>query len=1160
MNEANLVSENFGFQPDNFKITDMDLKADIGGYQYETKTLRDQIRLRPDTYIGSDIGISNEKVWVATMEDNTFKCVYDSYPLASAIIGISKEVLDNATDNVERSRIENIDPGIIEIVMTNNCLSVKNYGKPIDVVIHHKEGCWVPQQLFGVLLTSDCYDDSVERYKIGRNGYGVKLTNIFSTEFNLRVADPKRQLLYTQKWSDGMQTREDPIIKRFDQVEGLDCGYTQILFNPDFQYFYQNSELNEWLPAMHNVMLYKAMGMSFAAQIETTFNGTKLDFRDIEKFFSCHLPMDPLRNQLKWESSDGKNAFMIADTPGKGTSAAYVNGTPVHEGNHVNSYLKAIFVKLKEHFETKFKKKVTVVHLKKHITILLRVTLDKPTFDSQIKRRLVQPKNIKIKIPLSIQNAVMKWQIDNELRKIFNMKTKASKFARKKKVHVRKVTDAVKAGVKGESHKCSLILTEGETGCTLALKGLKFLPGGLEYNGVYPLRGIVMNTTKSSKLRIDNNVELSGIMQILGAEKGIDYTIPENYAKLRYGKIVFMCDTDDDGYHIVGLLLNFVFQYLKTLAPFEFALSLMTPVAEAKKGRTLIPFYYHKQYLQWQKNTTDLSSWKVSYKKGLGSWNTEDPVLKKLFAKPIITTYAVDPHTDSTLKLAFDVKEANSRKLWISDYDEDFIPHVTAPRPVTEFFQEEYRSFCKAVVKRTIPRLMDGMKPIHRKILYCMFLKFPKGGKKKDPIKLIQFAGFVMEKAGYHHGEQALYNSIIIMGQRYLTGPNNLPLLNGEGNHGDRRLRGKDASPARYLKTSLFDVAHYIYRKEDEPLFEYLYDEGERIEPKEMYPVIPMAIVNKTEGIGVGWSTKIPAHNPEVVTQWVIDWVLEVKKQRGTSLDDLVIDVANKPELIPYWKGYTGEIRRIANSPYEVFLNLGSFTKQLYMTCVTELPAEMTIEYYKRWLTKEEEIYNDYGKPPEDDKPRRTPILRTFNQHKPPPEVDFRISGMSHPDVDKLKLVKTIRLSNMVLIDKDEKPRKFNYVFEILCEWCKNRLVIYKKRKDHIIGSYSEKLKTTSLKYQFVMDVVEGRLILKNRDKKTQIVPYMKSKGYPYSGDKSFLKMPIGSITRNKLLQLQKQIGDIKNKLEYYKTTWYGDLWLNDLKELKVEIAKLYAK
>lgn len=1131
----------------------------VGGQQYQRLEHRDQIRLRPDTYIGSPTGVTSEPIWTAKiLGEGTIRVEHLTVQVSAAIIGISKEVFDNATDNVERSVMEGIDPGNIQVAMSNDSVTVRNHGKHIPVVIHHVEKIWTPQMLFGVLLTSDNYEDTISRYKIGRNGYGVKLTNIFSVIFQVIIGDPVNKLQYTQTWTDAMTKISEPIIEPYDGP-----GFTQITFAPDFNYFYEsNIATKAFLSSMEGFYLNRTMEMSYAAQVITYFNGIELDYRNAVTFFNAHFEgLDTARRQIHWVSPDKRQEFVIADTPGKGFAHAFVNGTPVHQGQHVNEYLKAVFEDIISEFKDKHGKKVSVLHLKKHVSILLRVTLDKPVFDSQIKKMLMKP-TPKPQIGKKIQREIRKWDTEEELKKFFNMKSKVKEDHRDKPKRIAKVTHAIQSGSSNfqERLKCTLILTEGETGKTLAMKGFKHLPGGMQYNGIYPLRGKPMNIERHTEEKISANNELSDILNILNADVDIDYyKNPQECQKLRYGKIGLMMDADYDGYHIDGLLIKFIYSRLRSLAPFEFVVIIMTPVIEGFKAGQRLAFYHQKQHAKWMRQN-DPHGWEFKYRKGLGSWDTDPKTLKALFEKPVIVTLEIDSTTDDILTLAFNKKFAAERRQWIAAYDPNSEVVIRTPRPVTDFFMEEFRDYSKASVIRAIPRLMDGMKPVHRKILYAMFKKFPKSDKKHKTIKIPQFGGFVMEKSGYHHGEQALYTTIIGMGQRYITGPNNIPVVESEGNFGDRRMRGDDKSPARYLFCRLAPITRYIYRQEDEPLWEILYDDGDPVEPKEMYPVIPMALVNKCEGISTGWSTKIPCHDPRVVLEWVRQWVEEKKAKRHIPKEELSINVADKPELKPWWRQYTGNLIRIKNHPFEAYRNEGRFDYQHHTIFIREIPAEVSIERYKNWGEKIEDLYHE--------KPEEA-LFRSFLMCTEPPNIDFRINGLSTPTLAKLNLVRTITLSNLVLIGKDDVPKKYAYTYEIVCEWCYDRLEIYERRKAYLIGDKEDELKRITLKYMFIMDVVEGRLELRNRPR-SEIIPYMKAKGYPYGSSKkksknphekkesNFLAIPIGTITREKSEKLRQKLGAVQAELDYYRNVLPEDLWLKDLEELRIQIDKMY--
>ena len=122
----------------------------------------------------------------------------------------------------------------------------------------------------------------------------------------------------------------------------------------------------------------------------------------------------------------------------------------------------------------------------------------------------------------------------------------------------------------------------------------------------------------------------------------------------------------------------------------------------------------------------------------------------------------------------------------------------------------------------------------------------------------------------YHHGEQSLNQTIVSMAQDYV-GSNNLNLLQPNGQFGTRLLGGKDSASPRYIYTCVAPITHTIMKNEDESLLQAQYEEGIRIEPVCFLPVVPMVLINGATGIGTGWSTTIPNHNPiEIVDRMIM--------------------------------------------------------------------------------------------------------------------------------------------------------------------------------------------------------------------------------------------------------------------------------------------------
>lgn len=158
---------------------------------YQKKSQLEHILLRPDTYIGS-IEKHTQTLWVYENEEMVNRPV----TYVPGLYKIFDEILVNAADNKQRD--PKMDSVKVVIDVAQNLISVCNSGDGVPVEIHQEEGVYVPEMIFGHLLTSSNYNDNEKKTTGGRNGYGAKLTNIFSTEFTIETADGKRQKQYKQ--------------------------------------------------------------------------------------------------------------------------------------------------------------------------------------------------------------------------------------------------------------------------------------------------------------------------------------------------------------------------------------------------------------------------------------------------------------------------------------------------------------------------------------------------------------------------------------------------------------------------------------------------------------------------------------------------------------------------------------------------------------------------------------------------------------------------------------------------------------------------------------------------------------------------------------------------------------------------------------------------
>ena len=136
------------------------------------------------------------------------------------------EILVNAADNFQR---DNSMTSIkIDIDAKSNMISIWNNGAGIPVAMHEKENCMVPEMIFGQLLTSSNYNDDEKKTTGGRNGYGAKLANIFSTKFVLETCDTKRNKTFKMTWKHNMSEKSQA-----EMGKSMGMDFTKITFYPD---------------------------------------------------------------------------------------------------------------------------------------------------------------------------------------------------------------------------------------------------------------------------------------------------------------------------------------------------------------------------------------------------------------------------------------------------------------------------------------------------------------------------------------------------------------------------------------------------------------------------------------------------------------------------------------------------------------------------------------------------------------------------------------------------------------------------------------------------------------------------------------------------------------------------------------------------------------
>ncbi|KAG0442401.1 DNA topoisomerase 2 [Dictyocoela muelleri] len=1082
---------------------------------YQKKTPIEHILLRPDTYIGS---IEREPSQMYVWDDNEKKIKSKNISYVPGLYKIFDEIIVNAADN--KIRDKNMDKIKVDINKELKTISVFNNGQGIPVKIHAKEKVYVPELIFGNLLTSSNYDDKEKKVTGGRNGYGAKLCNIFSEEFIVETADQSVGLKYFQRYRKNMSEKEDPVIKPY-----IGPDYTKITFKPDFKRFGMDGFDDDILELMYK-RVYDLAGI--LKNVYVYLNGEKIPVRNFKEYIQLYTGSETkIVHEIvndRWEI-----AFTASDEQFQQVS--FVNSICTSKGGtHVNHVMDQIIEPLIELVKRKEKGiSIKPFQVKNCCFIFINSLIENPAFDSQTKENLtlrVASFGSKCKPSDKFIKEIGKTDI---IEKIVSMarakqsqdlkRTDGSKTTRLS--GMAKLDDANYAGTK-QSPKCSLILTEGDSAKTMAISGLSVVDRG--YYGVFPLRGKLLNVREATHKQIMENAEINNIKKILGLQHGKVY---ESVESLRYGHVIIMTDQDFDGSHIKGLLINMFDYFFPSLLKIpEFLQVFITPIVRATRNKQTVEFFTIPEYEQWKAQNNNAKGWHIKYYKGLGTSTSEDA--KRYFSdlnKHIKSFNPMDNNDKEMIDLAFNKKKADSRKTWLANFEPGTFLDNSQPKiSITDFVNRELILFSMADNIRSIPSVVDGMKPGQRKVLFACFKR-----NLRQEMKVAQLAGYVAEHSAYHHGEASLCSTIVNLAQKFV-GSNNINLLMPEGQFGSRIMGGKDASSARYISTRLSELSRIIFNEKDDPLLKFLNEDNQSIEPDFYVPIIPMVLVNGADGIGTGWSTSIPNYNPIDIVRNIYN-LMEEKELN---------------ELTPYYRGFTGNIE-LQGDKFKIDGELEIHDDELV---IKELPVGVWTQNYKEFLVslQSEGVIKDIY---EYHTERTVYFLIKFPKEKPPKNKEALKK--------KFKLSTTISINNIVCFDERGKIRKYT-INDIQRDFYRLRLDFYLKRKEYHLKRLQEQLIKVENKVRFIKAVVDGELIVQKR--KTAVISLeLEQKNYLKIEDSYdyLLNMSIKSMTVEKIDELQNEYENMCKEYQLLLKKTPNELWREDLEVFIKEYEKMAA-
>jgi len=570
----------------------------------------EHVRMRPSMYIG-DVGIRG-----------LHHLVY--------------EVVDNSIDEAMGGYCDAIDV----IINEDNSITTKDNGRGIPVGIHKKEGVSALQVVMTKIGAGGKFDKDSYKVSGGLHGVGVSCVNALSEHLTATVY--KEGKIWQQEYERGKT------LYPVKTIGETDFNGTVVTFLPDKSIFKQTTEYNyETLATRMRELAYLNKGITITLtdkrRTDDEGNFPTETFHSDEGLPEFIKYLDSTREQLTANviSMEGeKNGIpvevaMVYNTSYAENLHSYVNNINTHEGGtHLSGFRRGLTSTLKKYADESgllknVKFEIAGDDFREGLTAIVSVKVAEPQFEGQTKTKLGNRE-----VTSAVSQAVSEMLTDyleenpNDAKTIVQkviLAAQARHAARKAREMVQRKTVMSIGGLPGKLSDCSetdpaqceIFLVEGDSAGGTAKQGRD-----RNFQAILPLRGKILNVEKAMQHKVFENEEIKNMFTALGVTIGTEEDPRAlNLSKVRYHKVVIMCDADVDGSHIATLILTFFFRYMREMVEQGYIYIATPPLYLVKKGQ--------KREYAWDDNQRDLiaqqmgGSVNIQRYKGLGEMNAE---------------------------------------------------------------------------------------------------------------------------------------------------------------------------------------------------------------------------------------------------------------------------------------------------------------------------------------------------------------------------------------------------------------------------------------------------------------------------------------------------------------------------------------------------------
>lgn len=435
-----------------------------------------------------------------------------------------------------------------------------------------------------------------------------------------------------------------------------------------------------------------------------------------------------------------------------------------------------------------------------------------------------------------------------------------------------------------------------------------------------------------------------------------------------------------------------------------------------------------------------------------------------------------------------------------------------------KFFNTEFKEFSNLDNVRSIPSIIDGFKDSQRKAVYGML------NNGQSEIKVAQAAGKFALLTHYAHGESSMADTIVGLAQDF-PGSNNVNLFEPIGQFGS--ILSSESSSHRYIYTKPHSNLREYIRPDDDCILEHRYEDGDKAEPLNFYPVLPMWILNGSVGIGTGHSVKILPRDPVKVSA-LVERLLEGSNPRNSTIQRL---------LRPTFLGWKGEVLD-GDEPGKYELHGIIEVENTTTLKVTELPVGYGVDKFKAILVD----LMDKGK------------VKDFDNNSTESGFDFEIKvprDVGKLDIDELKkLFKLVsrQSENVTLWNVEGKLENFPTVYEAIQQFVKFRLGKYETRRQKLLEILDDELDFLRNKKLFILEW--NNLSNPGKMKTDAIEDHMTKKGVKQEYLDRLMNLRIASLTLDQISDLEKLIKKKTAEVKELQAKTANDLYKSDLESI----------